>query len=1005
MNLSISKGLQNNLPNTKTRRAVGILLLVLLGPLNGRGQTNKDPKLCSLLRELRDSVAQGPISNPSEGVKSSVDLPGSPTKSIQDAMKGRVLRLNERGEVQVYIEVEQITPAYLETLRGLGITVQIVGEPSAHQSKTEVYFVVPTVEAMVPPSMLLALEHLPFVRYIRLPSYGISNSGSVTSQGDIALEAQATRKAFGVDGTGIRVGVISSGLAGIFASNCTSCGPTATSPSPITLGDLPVATGARQSGILTYVNDGTPVINGTPLSGVFTAQPFPNATGNLEVSITPIPDDAEGTAMLEIVYDLAPKATLAFANGESDMDFENAVNSLAAVSDVVVDDKLFLDPPYDGTSSVSTNTSDALNNNSNNIRAYITSVGNFALNHYQGNYEDSGVDGTSATGVTGDLHQFAPNSNITTDAISLGSATFDPVVVVPSGGTVSVFLGWNDPTGGSANDYDLFLVPLTCTGTPNQLPVLLPPPASPCKIAGMAVASSTNPQTGTQNPTESINWVNASSSPVSVGIAIQNVGNNAQPRTFDMFVRNPDGKGSVTNHNFNTVSGSVGSQSDAGGSPASVISVGAINASQCPASAPGNCTGLLEAFSSQGPTQSTPQGASRTKPDIIAVDGVCITGAGGFANPDTAGACTLSSSSPSYTPHLFGGTSAAAPHVAAIAALLLQAAPCLLSSSNSVAPSAARAELRNLLLNNAVALSGYPVPTPNNQVGYGLVDTYTSMMALLPSGIGTVGNAPSTGGSSTNSASATSANGASIEITGSASASTQISNCQPTAMQWSGGCGTGSLKALHTTITCPIGVNTVMVSVSYNGSSFLPLSQVAPFTVSVTDFLLGANPTTATAIQPGASALYVITGISTAQGTFANPITLACSAGLPPGAVCSFSAQTISAGTTPTSSTLTIYTSASAGLRSARNYSRSRMAPAVVSLVSPFGFMGLMALTGRRRKKLQRVLAVIAVIPFSACFVSCTTQKPQATMTAYTITISGTSNQLQRTTPISLTLE
>lgn len=65
---------------------------------------------------------------------------------------------------------------------------------------------------------------------------------------------------------------------------------------------------------------------------------------------------AEGTALLEIVHDMAPGAKLTFANGDTDLAFNQAVNFLAASNDVVLDDIGFFGEPYDGTSAVSTNT-------------------------------------------------------------------------------------------------------------------------------------------------------------------------------------------------------------------------------------------------------------------------------------------------------------------------------------------------------------------------------------------------------------------------------------------------------------------------------------------------------------------------------------------------------------------------------------------------------------------------------------------------------------------------
>jgi hypothetical protein len=76
-----------------------------------------------------------------------------------------------------------------------------------------------------------------------------------------------------------------------------------------------------------------------------------------------------------------------------------------------------------------------------------------------------------------------------------------------------------------------------------------------------------------------------------------------------------------------------------------VLAAGAIDAGD-----PGNDT--IEFFSSQGPVEIFfPARETRQKPDVTAIDGVSVSGAGGFPSP-------------------FFGTSAAAPHVAGVAALL-----------------------------------------------------------------------------------------------------------------------------------------------------------------------------------------------------------------------------------------------------------------------------------------------------------------------------------------------
>src|SRR5258707_9489079 len=98
------------------------------------------------------------------------------------------------------------------------------------------------------------------------------------------------------------------------------------------------------------------------------------------------------------------------------------------------------------------------------------------------------------------------------------------------------------------------------------------------------------------------------------------------------------------------------------------------------------------------------------KPDVTAADDVVVTGAAGFGmngtNTTSTGNCVIG-----QTPCYFAGTSAAAPHVAAVAALALQAAPCLLSSSNVNKPATARASLdrKSTRLNSSHANISYAV--------------------------------------------------------------------------------------------------------------------------------------------------------------------------------------------------------------------------------------------------------------------------------------------------------
>lgn len=951
--------------------AVAVVSLLLL-PGNPRSEMNSpagNAKLTTVLAELARSVPQrsGPTplsSMPQAAGFSTTSMP----KSARDALQGREMRINSNGEVQVYILMSAVTDENLSQLKANGVTIEI--KDTANNR----------VQARIPIMLLQTVSALPFVNFIRLPTYAVRMTGSVDTEGDAILRADQARQQLGVDGTGVRVGVISDGLKGIFATNCTSCG--GVSGGPISTNDLPGATGTRNSsGVLTSSTGGiigTSFVVGSGAGGSGTA-------GDLE-GIVPgcsfAGAGAEGTALLEIIHDISPGAQLSFANADTDVAFRQAVNSLAGSNDIVMDDLGFFGVPADGTSAISTNTANALNSATNPIRAYFTAVGNSADEHYFGTYVDSGVSGVTVAGITnaGDFHLFQQTAD-TTDVLGLGPKPYN-VIKLPPNGEVVIFLTWDDTFGASSNNYDLYLTQQST----NQV-----------------VAHSTDPQNGTQDPVEFIDYVNNTGITDFFHIMVQNVQNLAQAKHLNLFSFQPecaaDGPrllvaGHHERHNYNTATRSVAAEGDAGGSPVGVVSVGAICSASLKAqtvftgslapdeSCLDTTNSTIEYFSSQGPTLD-----GRTKPEISAIDGVSITGAGSFENP-------------------FFGSSAATPHVAGIAALLLQSKACLLNgAAGAVDNVTARTDLHNLIMNNTVPLGG---STPNNIFGFGRADALASADATIPVFSG--GTSFVVGGNTPNGASVTAPQ-----------IGFPVPNTCPMAMlSWTGGCGAGPASSMN----CPFGTSNVTVKASNNGTAF---SSTANIQIVVTNFSVGASPGSIT-VSAGQSATFTAT-VTAQGGAFNSPITLGCS-GLPAGASCAFNPAKVTPGAASAQSTLTIATTAHALIPPGNNTPLIRLphwAPVAWQMQSSnparalwlllivfalLGWVGTRLAPLAYRRRLATLGATTLAVAFLAIQVACgggsSTPPPTSGGTpagTYNISVTGTSGTLVQSRTATLVVQ
>jgi hypothetical protein len=189
-------------------------------------------KLTTVLRTLASAVPQDDARAVAQNRPSTARITRDALpKAVQDAMATRRLRMNDANEVQVYILMSAVNDERLEQLRAGGATIEI---PDAARRR---------VQARVPATRLQSIAALPFVDFIRLPAYARHLSGLTTTEGDRILRADVARQQASLDGTGVRVGVVSDGLKGVFASGCTSCN--GLSEGPIATGDLPDSVGVR----------------------------------------------------------------------------------------------------------------------------------------------------------------------------------------------------------------------------------------------------------------------------------------------------------------------------------------------------------------------------------------------------------------------------------------------------------------------------------------------------------------------------------------------------------------------------------------------------------------------------------------------------------------------------------------------------------------------------------------------------------------------------------------
>jgi Subtilase family len=450
-------------------------------------------------------------------------------------------------------------------------------------------------------------------------------SGKIVTEGDRILRTNTARNSFDVDGSGIRIGIISNSF------------------------------NARDLLASDIANSELPGAN-NPAGKFQSIQVFKDLKSDN------IAANDEGRALAQIIHDEAPGAELLFytavsdAGNVDDRSYSEAINSLvAAGANVIVEDALVPTTIFqDGEAAQS------VKNAVNQGVTVISAAGNNGKISYESDYRSDGTTFNFGR-KTFEAFNFDPSNNVD---------LFQDITVNKDNTDIAPLLTWSTPNGKVSSDLELFLVSsptLPDTATKNVLAVSGIPSATaiddPLRRLAYPTAKDQNlylvigrELNGTEAPRK-VKWISTA---------------NGLDRTtkYEYVNSNPFETGSSTisgqanlaetiavgaadpNQDFTSGKAMVRSYSSEGSSPILFNDVGAplFNPQGTTKSDPIAGCGISNSDYA-GDRLLNPQG--RVKPDIIAPDGIS-TSVAGFET--------------------FPGTSAAAPGIAGIVALMEQAA-------------------------------------------------------------------------------------------------------------------------------------------------------------------------------------------------------------------------------------------------------------------------------------------------------------------------------------------
>ncbi len=417
------------------------------------------------------------------------------------------------------------------------------------------------------------------------------NIGSVTSEGDQAMRTDILKSTYGVDGSGLKIGILSDAfntLGGAIAG--------------IASGDLP--------------GPGNPNGFNTPVEVLS------------ELGFTRID---EGRAMAELIHDIAPGANLAFHTAFNGIaDFAQGIKDLRqAGCNIIVDDVFYFAQPYFQDDIVGQAVDEVVADGA----LYFSSAGNTANRSYDNAFNPGGFLFDYGGGLVYEPHDW-------------GGGDYFLEVVLQPGQDIDLWLQWDEPSilaspVGATQDIDILVFNEDLT-----------------TILGGSFMD--NPSDG--RPVENIRETNSGVAPLTLNIFIgrwsQVPGNPNRIKFIDF-----DSPIAAYENIDEIIKSTVVGHPNTDGA----VALGAAAYFSTPQF--GVDPALINSFSSVGgtPILFDPMGARlaspivRLKPDLTGPDGTNNTFFGGDAEPDGF-------------PNFFG-TSASAPHVAALAALMKEAEP------------------------------------------------------------------------------------------------------------------------------------------------------------------------------------------------------------------------------------------------------------------------------------------------------------------------------------------